>query len=144
MTQAFPPDEDGRLEIVVAGLGCLGATFIAGTLLLRKGLLPPVGSLTQTEAGSLGAHGSPPATVSSLLGLVPLSGLVFGAWSIFPDTALEIAQLWSLLHPEQLAAVGDEMAEIEPMKGVFDIDEIFDDLCATYIKIRDTKADLAR
>jgi hypothetical protein len=143
MTQTSAAVNEDRLGIVVAGLGCLGATFIAGTLLLRKGLLPPDGSLTQTASGGVGGDGAPPATLGSVLGLAPLDGLVFGAWSIFPDTALEIAQVWSLLDREQLEAVADEMAAIEPMKGVFDADEILDELSATYIKIRDTKAELA-
>jgi len=129
---------------MVAGLGCLGATFVAGTLLVRKGILPPDGSITQTGAGKLAAAaGLPQANLASLLGLTPLDNLVFGAWSVFPDTAVEIARLWSLLNPEEIEAVFETMAVIEPVKGVFNPAEVLDKVAPTYVKVLPTKADLA-
>ena len=45
---------DGKLGILLPGLGAVSTTLIAGTLLVRKGALAPVGSLTQMQTIRLG------------------------------------------------------------------------------------------
>jgi Myo-inositol-1-phosphate synthase len=139
-----PPSANNRLGVMVAGLGALGTTFIGGVLLIRKGVLQPLGSVTQMEAGWLAADaGVSAANLSVLLGLVALQDLVFGAWSIFPDTAAEVAQVWSLFEPSQLEAVGDDMYAVKPAKAVFNAHEVADGTSGTYIKDEQSKARLA-
>jgi myo-inositol-1-phosphate synthase len=38
---------DGKLGVLIPGLGAVSTTFIAGVMMIRKGLSKPVGSLTQ-------------------------------------------------------------------------------------------------
>jgi len=38
---------DGKLAVLLPGLGAVSTTFIAGVLAVRKGLGKPIGSLTQ-------------------------------------------------------------------------------------------------
>src|SRR5215212_5919650 len=77
---------DGRLGILLPGLGAVATTMIAGVLLARKGLGLPIGSLTQMGTIRLGKRTdqtSPP--IRDFLSLAKLDDLVFGAWDIFPD-----------------------------------------------------------
>ncbi len=45
---------DGKLAVLLPGLGAVSTTLIAGVLLARLGLASPVGSLTQTGTIRLG------------------------------------------------------------------------------------------
>ena len=45
---------DGRLGVLLPGLGAVATTFIAGALLVRKGLAKPFGSITQLQRIRLG------------------------------------------------------------------------------------------
>ena len=40
---------DGKLGVLVVGLGAVSTTFITGVLSVRNGLSKPVGSLTQYD-----------------------------------------------------------------------------------------------
>ena len=44
----------GKLGILLVGLGAVSTTFIAGVLAIRKGLSKPIGSLTQMGTIRLG------------------------------------------------------------------------------------------
>jgi myo-inositol-1-phosphate synthase len=45
---------EGRLGVLLVGLGAVSTTTIAGTMAIRKGIAPPIGSLTQMGAIRLG------------------------------------------------------------------------------------------
>ncbi len=111
------------------GMGAVATTAIAGVLLARRGLAPPVGSLTQMgEAGRL-------------LSLAKLEQLEFGAWDIFPDDAWESATNAKVLEPRHLELVREELQRIRPMKGVFS-PEYVRRLNGTHVKQGGTKAEL--
>ena len=40
---------DGKLGVLVVGLGAVTSTFMTGVLMTRKGLAKPVGSMTQYD-----------------------------------------------------------------------------------------------
>ena len=40
---------DGKLGVLCVGLGAVTTTFITGTLMVRKGLSKPIGSMTQYD-----------------------------------------------------------------------------------------------
>ncbi|MGH9508041.1 MAG: inositol-3-phosphate synthase, partial [Terriglobales bacterium] len=44
----------GKLGVLIPGLGAVATTFIAGVEAVRRGLAPPIGSLTQMGAIRLG------------------------------------------------------------------------------------------
>ena len=44
----------GRLGVLTPGLGAVSSTFIAGVIAARKGLKPPIGSITQMAHIRLG------------------------------------------------------------------------------------------
>src|SRR5688500_6440447 len=83
---------DGKLAIFLPGLGAVATTFIAGCLLVRKGLSTPVGSLTQMGTIRLGKPTD--KRTPMIRDFAPLAGLdqlEFCAWDIFEDNAYESA-----------------------------------------------------
>ena len=79
---------DGRLGILLPGLGAVSTTFIAGVMLARKGALKPFGSLTQMQTIRLGKRDeSKSPLIRDFVPLAKLSDLEFAAWDIFPDNA---------------------------------------------------------
>ncbi|HLK36030.1 MAG TPA: inositol-3-phosphate synthase [Polyangiaceae bacterium] len=111
---------DGKLGVLLPGMGAVATTTMAGTLLARKGKALPVGSLTQMGTIRLGRrteHRRP--KISDLVPLANLSQLEFGGWDIFEDTALEAAQHAKVLDSEHIDDVREELDAIRPMTGVF-------------------------
>lgn len=110
----------GKLGVLLPGMGAVGTTFIAGALLARRGIAPPVGSLTQMGTIRLGkrTEGRSP-TLQEFIELASLDDLVFGGWDVFADDAYESAIHADVLSREHLDAVKDELQAIKPMKAVF-------------------------
>lgn len=46
---------EGKLGVLVVGLGAVSTTFMTGVLMARKGLAKPVGSMTQYDKSALAA-----------------------------------------------------------------------------------------
>ena len=111
---------EGKLGILLPGLGAVATTMIAGVLLARKGLGQPIGSLTQMGTIRLGksTEGNAPA-IREFLPLAKLDDLVFGAWDIFPDDAYESAVHADVLTRAHLDPIKEELEAIKPMAGVF-------------------------
>jgi myo-inositol-1-phosphate synthase len=112
---------EGRLGVLLPGLGAVATTFIAGVEAIRRGTARPFGSLTQMGAIRLG--GRPENRVPRIKDFVPLADLdqiVFGAWDVFPDTAYEAASRAGVLRREQIDQMKEFLDTISPMKGAFD------------------------
>jgi myo-inositol-1-phosphate synthase len=131
---------DGKLGILLPGLGAVATTMIAGVLLARKGLGQPIGSLTQMGTIRLGKRtdGQSPA-IKDFLPLAKLDDIVFGAWDIFPDNAYESAVHADVLTAKHLDPIREELEAIKPMSGVF-YPEYVRRLHGTHIKTAETKA----
>jgi myo-inositol-1-phosphate synthase len=111
----------GRLAVLLPGLGAVSTTLIAGTHLIRKGLAKPFGSVTQMQKLRLGKRTHPRFTlVKDLVPLAALDDLVFGGWDIFTDNASEAALKAGVLTPEALAPVRGELESVRPMPAVFE------------------------
>src|SRR5918995_7330532 len=111
----------GKLGILLPGMGAVATTFIAGVELIKKGMGEPVGSLTQLGTIRLGKRTE--NRVPKIKEFVPLAGmedLVFGGWDAFPDDAHDAATLAGVLENEHLNAVRDQLKEIRPCPAVFD------------------------
>ncbi len=111
---------DGKLGVLLPGMGAVGTTFIAGTLLARKGIAPPIGSLTQMGRIRLGkrTEGRSPL-IRDFVPLASMDDLVFGGWDLFTDNAYEAALQADVLSREHLNAVKEQLCAIEPMQSVF-------------------------
>src|SRR5690606_38478554 len=96
----------GKLGVLLPGLGAVSTTFIAGVEMIRKGLTPPIGSLTQMSRIRLGKRTEDRNPL--IRDFVPLAGLdqlVFGGWDIYEDNCYEAAVNAGVLSPEHQAAV---------------------------------------
>ena len=70
---------EGRLGILLPGLGAVATTFIAGVMLARRGLAQPIGSLTQLGTIRLGKRTEAQSPrISDFLGLATLAVRTFG------------------------------------------------------------------
>ena len=116
-----PAPASGRLGVLLPGLGAVASTFIAGVLAARRGLMPPIGSLTQMAR--LGVGSTPDDRQPLIRDRVPLASLddlVFGGWDPITTNALEAARTAGVLAPHDLAPLADELEAIVPMPAVFD------------------------
>ncbi|MGB9906830.1 MAG: inositol-3-phosphate synthase [Candidatus Saccharicenans sp.] len=112
---------EGKLGIMIPGLGAVATTFIAGVLLTRKGLGRPYGSLTQMGTIRLGKRTEKRVPkIKDFVELAELEDLVFTGWDIFPDNAYEAAVKAGVLRKEHLEPVKEEMEKINPLPAVFD------------------------
>ena len=74
---------DGRLGVLLPGMGAVATTFIAGTLLARKGLAQPFGSITQMQRIRLGKRTNPRfPLIKEFVPLANMEQFVFGGWDI--------------------------------------------------------------
>jgi myo-inositol-1-phosphate synthase len=123
------------------GLGAVATTFIAGCMLVRRGLAKPVGSLTQMGTIRLGKRTDSRAPLlKEFLDLAPLSDLVFGGWDIFPEDAYEVAVNAEVLEKKHLDPIADELRQVKPMKAAF-YPEYVKRLNGTHIKQAKNKAE---
>ena len=132
----------GKLGILLPGLGAVSTTFIAGCLLARRGLAQPFGSLTQLATIRLGKRTE--NRTPHIKDFVPLTGLddlVFGAWDLFAENAYESAKNAQVLSNEHLDLVKDEMSGISPMSAVF-YPEYVKRLHGTHLKQGKNKAEM--
>ena len=112
---------EGKLGVLIPGMGAVTTTFIAGLEAMKRGLGKPIGSLTQLGTIRLGkrTEGRSPA----IKDFVPLAGvedLEIGTWDIFEDNAYEAAVKAGVLEMPLLESVKAPMEAIRPMKAVFD------------------------
>ena len=111
----------GRLGILLAGLGAVSTTLIAGVHAIRKGLAAPTGSLTQMGTIRLGKRtdGRSPL-IKDFVPLAALDDLVFGGWDIFEDNCYQAACNAEVLRRGQLDQVRPELEAVQPWPAVFD------------------------
>jgi myo-inositol-1-phosphate synthase len=139
--KAIRPAE-GRLAVLLPGLGAVSTTTIAGVLLARRELGTLIGSLTQLGTIRLGrrTEGRAPK-LKEFIPLASLDQIQFGGWDIFPDNAFESAIHAEVLNLNHLEPIREELERIQPMKGVF-YPEYVRRLNGTHIKTGETKAEM--
>jgi myo-inositol-1-phosphate synthase len=114
------PPAEGKLGVLIPGIGAVTTTLLAGIFATIKGLVRPLGSVTQTGKIRLGKRTEKRIVpVSQLVPLASLENLVFTGWDIFPANAYEAAQKAQVLEPRSIDPVKDDLQGIVPMKAVF-------------------------
>jgi myo-inositol-1-phosphate synthase len=135
---------EGRLGILIPGLGAVATTLIAGVEAVRKNLAQPVGSLTQMGSIRVGKRTENYyPKIKDFVPLADLNDIVFGGWDVYNDNVFEAAAKAKVLEPMLLHAVKAELEKIQPMKAVFDRSYVAN-LDGEHIKNAATKADLAK
>jgi len=112
---------EGKLGVLIPGMGAVTTTFLAGLEAIKRGLGKPVGSLTQLGTVRLGkrTEGRSPA-IKDFVPLAKLEDLVVGTWDIFEDNAYEAAVNAGVLDMPLLEQLKEPLEAVMPMKAVFD------------------------
>ena len=118
--QTVKPTE-GKLGILVVGLGAVTSTFMTGVLMVRKGLSKPVGSMIEYDKIRVG-KGADKQYLSyrEIVPITELKDIVFGAWDVYPADAYRSAMYAEVLNEKDIEPVKDELMQIVPMKAAFD------------------------
>ena len=134
---------EGKLGVMLVGLGAVSTTFIAGVESFRRGLTRPIGSIAQMSTIRLGmrTEGRSPL-VKEFVPLATLEDLEFAAWDPIPDDAYKSAKVCGVLKPEDVDPLADFLREIRPMPAVFD-KRYVKKLEGTNVKSGATKLELA-
>ncbi|MCC6536903.1 MAG: inositol-3-phosphate synthase [Bryobacterales bacterium] len=112
---------DGKLGILIPGIGAVATTFVAGVELVKRGMGQPVGSLTQMATIRLGKRTENRSPyIRDFVPLAGLNDLVFGGWDIYEDNAYQAATNARVLEQHQLDAVREPLEALRPMKAVFE------------------------
>ena len=112
---------EGKLGVLVVGLGAVSSTFITGVLMTRKGLAKPVGSMTQYDVMRVGEGADKKyLKYNQFVPLADRNDIVFGAWDVYPANAFESAVNCEVLKAKDILPVKDELEKIVPMKAAFD------------------------
>jgi myo-inositol-1-phosphate synthase len=134
---------EGKLGVLLVGLGAVSTTFVAGVEAIRRGRAKPIGSLTQMNTIRLGKRTERRTPlVKDFVPLAELDDLIFAAWDPIPDDAYRSAEVCGVLRPEAIVPSEDFLRSIHPMPAVFD-KEYVKKLDGPNVKTGSSKRDLA-
>jgi len=112
---------EGKLGILVVGLGAVTSTFMTGVLMVRKGLSKPVGSMIEYDKIRVGKSADRKyLSYREIVPIAELKDIVFGAWDVYPANAYRSAVYAEVLKAKDIEPVRDELEKIAPMKAAFD------------------------
>jgi myo-inositol-1-phosphate synthase len=113
---------EGKLGVLIVGLGAVSSTVIAGVEHVRRGTGKPFGSITQMATIRLGKRSEKRTPlIRDFVPLASLEQLVFGSWDPIPDNAYESAVKCGVLNREQhIEPIAAFLKSIKPMPAVFD------------------------
>jgi len=112
---------NGKLGILIPGLGAVATTLIAGVEAVNKGLSKPIGALTQMGNIRLGKRTENRyPKIKEFVPLADLNDIVFGGWDVYSDNVYEAAVNAAVLEKGLLDSVKSELETIVPMKAAFD------------------------
>ena len=112
---------EGKLGIMLVGLGAVSTTTIAGVIAIRRGLAKPIGSLTQMGTIRLGKRTEAKSPrIRDFVPLASLDDVVFGGWDIFDENCYEAARTAGVLERDLLEQIRPELEAIRPWPAVFD------------------------
>jgi myo-inositol-1-phosphate synthase len=134
---------DGKLGVLIPGLGAVATTFIAGVDLVRRNLAQPIGSLTQLATVRLGkrTEGRSPK-IKDFVPLAGLDQLCFGGWDIYEDNAYQAASNAKVLEQSMIDEARGLLESVQPMPAVFSQDYV-KRLNGPNVKTGGSKRDLA-
>lgn len=136
-------EPQGKLGVLIPGMGAVATTFMAGVEAVRRGLASPIGSLTQMGTIRLGKRTEKRTPlIKDFVPLANLEDLVFAGWDVFSDNSYEAALKAGVLEKSLLDSVKDFLTGIHPMPAVFE-QKFVKNLHGRNVKKGKTKMDLA-
>ena len=112
---------DGKLGVLIPGMGAVTTTFIAGVEAVKRGLAKPIGSLTQLATVRLGKRTDARSPlIKDFVPLAALEDLTFATWDIFEEDAYQAALNAGVLEKPLLDQLRGPLESILPRPAVFD------------------------
>lgn len=134
---------EGKLGILLVGLGAVSTTFVAGVEAIKRDISKPIGSLSQMGTIRLGKRTERRVPlIKEFVPLADLEDIVFGAWDIFEENAFDAAMNAGVLEKDLLNQVSEQLSSLKPMKAVFD-NRFVKRLQGTNVKVGKNKMELA-
>jgi len=134
---------DGKLGILLPGMGAVATTLIAGVLAVNKGISKPIGSTSQMGTIRIGKRNEDNTPlIKDFIPLADLQKVEFGGWDLFEENVYESAKHAGVLDRYLLEQLKPELEVIKPMKAVFD-KKYVTKLEGTYKKEAANKMELA-
>jgi len=111
----------GKLAVMSVGLGAVTTTFITGTLMYRKGLSVPGGSVIEMTKIRVGrGEAKQYKKIKEIVPVAPMQSLEFAAWDIFEENAYQAALHADVLKQRDIDPVREELEAIKPLTAAFD------------------------
>jgi len=124
----------GKLGILMPGLGAVATTIIAGVEAVKKGISKPIGSHTQMGTIRLGKRTeNRNPKIKDFVPLADFNDIVFGGWDVFEDNVYDAATKAEVLEAGLLYSIKEDLEKIVPMKAAFDINYA-KNLTGTHVK----------
>ena len=103
-----------RIGVAIVGVnGAVASTVIAGVELMKRGLVPRIGMVTEKTDARIAE------SITDLLEFAPLDHLVFAGWDLQFANVYEGALHHKVLPPHVLDQVKPELERIKPWPAVF-------------------------
>jgi len=135
---------EGKLGVLIVGLGAVSTTFVAGVEAIKKGYSEPIGSVSQMATIRLGKRtDNRTPLIKDFVPLAKLEDLEFLAWDIFASDAYEAACKAGVLEKPILDSLEGELRALKPHKAVFSSDYV-KKLHGTHVKQGANKMELAK
>ncbi|MGI5861806.1 MAG: inositol-3-phosphate synthase [Myxococcales bacterium] len=112
---------EGKLAVLMPGMGAVATTFVAGTELIRKGVSAPIGSLTLMGTARIGKRtDGKTVKINELVPLASIDDLVFGGWDVHGEDAEQVALRSGVLTREHIAGAGELLRSVKAKPAVHD------------------------
>lgn len=103
-----------RIGVAIVGVnGAVASTVIAGVELMKRGIVPRIGMVTERVDARIAE------SLTELLDFAPLDSLVFAGWDLQFANVYEGALHHKVLPPHMLEQVRTELEKVQPWPAVF-------------------------
>jgi myo-inositol-1-phosphate synthase len=103
-----------RIGVAIIGVnGAVASTVIAGVELMKRGLVPRLGMVTERTDAKIAE------SITELLDLAPLDSLVFGGWDLKYANVFEGALQHKVFPEHTLEKIRPELERVRPWPAVF-------------------------
>ncbi len=112
---------NGKLAVLMPGLGAVATTFIAGVDAIVNNRSAPIGSYAMMGHLEIDGQDLP---VREATPLATLDDMVFGGWDIYEGTTFDAARQAAVLNDKDLEAAREALEAVKPMPAVFDTEYV--------------------
>ncbi|MBU1222102.1 inositol-3-phosphate synthase [Myxococcota bacterium] len=135
---------EGKLGVLIPGMGAVATTFIAGVEAVKRELAKPIGSLTSLGRIRIGKRTeNRKPLIRDFISLASIHDIEFATWDVHGKNAWETAMESEVIDAGMLLKLRPALEKIVPMDAVFDTEWV-KNIEPQNVKTAPTKMDLAQ